>query len=122
MSKIESAMRAVLSLKEAFNQQNIPGMMEFMSEDCLVETSRPAPIGRAYQGREAVTQFWQNFFADSPRAHIKAEDLYGFGERCVLRWQFSPTGAQTDGKHLRGVSLFRVENDLICEMLSYVKG
>lgn len=70
LSRLESALRVVIAFHEAFNRHDVAGMMQLMSDDCLFENTGPAPDGAAYAGREAVAQFWHDFFAGSPHAHI----------------------------------------------------
>ena len=70
LSKLESAMRTVLEFNQAFNRHDVPGMMALMSEDCVFEDIRPAPDGTVYKGKDTVTQFWQDLFRESPRAHM----------------------------------------------------
>jgi steroid delta-isomerase-like uncharacterized protein len=115
-------MRVVLAFHEALNQHDVAGMMALMSDDCVFEDTTPAPDGTVYAGKEAVTQFWQDFFRASPQAHIKAEEMFGSGERCVMRWRYSWVDAQGEEGQVRGVDLFRVRDGLIREKLSYVKG
>lgn len=122
MSRIETAMRTVLAFHEAFNRHDVAGMMEWMSDDCLFEDTYPAPDGAAYRGKAEVTQYWERFFRESPAAHIDVEELFGFGERCIMRWRYSWVDAAGAQGHVRGVDVFRVKNELICEKLSYVKG
>lgn len=122
MSKIEAAMRAALAFNEAFNRHDVEGMMQMMSEDCVFENTHPAPDGTVYQGKAAVTQFWQDFFRQSPHAHIKIEEIFGLGERCIMRWKYSWGEVPEEKGHVRGVDIFRVTNGLISEKLSYVKG
>jgi ketosteroid isomerase-like protein len=117
MAKIESAIRLVLQFNDAFNHHDVAGMMNLMSEDCLFENTTPAPDGTVYSGKEAVTQFWQDFYRESPQAHIDIEEIFGMGNRCIMRWKYS-WGAG----HVRGVDIFKVEEGLITEKLSYVKG
>ena len=118
MSKIEGALRVVLEFNEAFNQHDVAGMMQRMTDDCLFENTDPAPDGTAYAGKEVVTQFWQDFFRESPQAHIEIEEAFGLGNnRCVMRWKYT----WADG-HVRGVDIFKVRDGLISEKLSYVKG
>ena len=118
MEKIESAMRVVLEFNEAFNRHDIAGMMQRMADDCVFENTSPAPEGTVYSGKEAVTQFWQDFFRESPQAHIEIEEVFGLGNnRCVMRWKYS----WGDG-HVRGVDIFQLKDGLIREKLSYVKG
>ena len=117
MSRIESAMRLVLEFNEAFNRHDVPGMMQLMSDDCVFENTYPAPDGTTYTGKEAVTRFWEDFFRDSPHAHIEIEETFGMGDRCIMRWKYS----WGDGR-VRGVDVFKVEGGSITEKLSYVKG
>ena len=117
MAKIESAIRLVLQFNEAFNRHDVTGMMKLMSEDCVFENTAPAPDGTIYSGKEAVTYFWKDFFRGSPQAHIDIEEIFGMGSRCIMRWKYS----WGEG-HVRGVDIFKVEEGLITEKLSYVKG
>ncbi|MBN8582419.1 MAG: nuclear transport factor 2 family protein [Anaerolineae bacterium] len=117
MSKIEEAMRVVMQFNDAFNQHDVPAMMALMSEDCLFENTAPAPDGTVYKGQADVRQFWESFFQESLQAHIEIEEIFGFGERCVMRWKYS-----WGSGHVRGVDVFKVRDGLITEKLSYVKG
>ena len=122
MSKLESATRAVLAFAQAFNRHDVSAVMQLMSEDCVMETASPSPDGAVYSGKAAVTQFWEDFFRALPEADIEIEEVSGIGLRCILRWKGNWAGAAGEGQPARGVDIFRVENGLIREMLSYIKG
>jgi steroid delta-isomerase-like uncharacterized protein len=122
MSRIEAAPRIVLEFNEAFNRHDVAGMMRLMSDDCVFENTAPAPNGTVYKGKEAVTQFWQNFFRESPKAHIEIEEVFGFGRRCVMRWKYSWIDDAGKQGYVRGVDVFQVQEGLITEKFSYVKG
>ena len=123
MSKIETAMRVVMEFNEAFNRHDVPGMMQLMTDDCVFENTDPAPDGTRYSGKEAVTQFWQDFFRQSPKARIEIEEIFGMGNnRCVMRWRYQWVDAAGKEGHVRGVDIFQVRDGLISEKLSYVKG
>ena len=122
LSRLESAMRVVIDFNEAFNRHDVPGMMQLVSEDCIFENTAPAPDGTTYSGEKLITQFWQDFFRESPQAHIKIEEVFGLGMRCVMRWRYDWVDAAGKSGHVRGVDIFRVENGSIREKLSYVKG
>ncbi len=121
MSRIEIPVRLALAYYKAYNAHDVAAMIQLMSENCIVETSAPAPDGIVYSGKEAVTKFWQDFFHESPHANIKIEDVYGLGKRCIARWKC--TWVDSDGKQqqVRGAEIFRTKDGLICEQLSYVK-
>jgi predicted SnoaL-like aldol condensation-catalyzing enzyme len=122
MSKLEASTRLVLEFNEAFNRHEVAGMMELMSDDCIFENTYPAPDGTVYSGKETVTQFWRDFFRESPQAHIEIEEIFGSGERCVMRWRYNWVDVEGKQGHVRGVDIFRVREGSILEKLSYVKG
>ncbi len=122
MSRFESAIRVVLEFTEAFNRHDVPGMMRLMSDDCIFESTDPAPDGTVYSGKSVVTQYWQDFFRTSPHAHIEIEEVFGFGMRCVMRWRYDWVDEAGEKGHVRGVDIFRVKNGSIYEKRSYVKG
>ncbi len=74
MSKIEGALRVVLAFNEALNQHDVAGIMQLMTDDCIFENTDPAPDGTVYSGKEAVTQFWQDFFRELAQARIAIEE------------------------------------------------
>jgi predicted SnoaL-like aldol condensation-catalyzing enzyme len=122
MSKIESGMRVVLEFNEAFNRHDVAGMMKLMTDDCVFENTDPAPDGTVYSGKEAVTKFWQDFFHESPNAHIEIEEIFGMGLRCIMRWKYEWVDKSGQKGHVRGVDVFKLKENLISEKLSYVKG
>ena len=122
MAKLESAMRLVLEFNEAFNRHDVAGMMQRMSDDCVFENTDPAPDGTVYSGKEAVTQFWQDFFLESPHAHIEIEEIFGLGNRCIMRWKYHWVDPAGSKGHVRGVDIFQVKDGFISEKFSYVKG
>ncbi|MBU1750839.1 MAG: nuclear transport factor 2 family protein [Chloroflexi bacterium] len=122
MARLESAMRAVIEFNAAFNRHDVAGMMQLVSDDCVLETADPAPDGTVYSGKEIITRFWQDFFRESSHAHIEIEEIFGFGIRCVMRWRYDWMDTAGKKEHVRGVDIFQVKNGSICEILSYAKG
>ena len=122
MSRVETAIRIVLEYNEAFNRQDIAGIMRLVSDDCLFEDNAPAPDGTLYKGKKAVEQFWHDIFSRSPTGHIDIEEIFSFSDRCIMRWRYSRVDAEGAEGHVRGADIFRVRDGLICEKFSYVKG
>jgi len=122
MSRLESSQRVVLAFNQAFNLHDVVGMMRLVSDDCIVENYAPAPDGTTYSGKAAVTRFWKDFFYGSPQAHIEIEQILGFGFRCVMRWRYEWLDIAGNKRYLRGVDIYKVSDNVICEQYSYAKG
>jgi len=122
LAKLEAGVRTVIEFNETFNRHDVEGMMKLMSDDCVFENTVPAPDGTKYSGKEAVTQFWEDFFRESPHAHIEIEEIFGLGFHCVMRWKYTWEDAAGTKGHVRGVDIFQMKDKLISQKLSYVKG
>lgn len=112
---------AIERFNEAFNRHDVDEVMNAMTDDCIFENTNPSPDGMRLEGAEAVSAFWEKFFASNPDAFFEAEDIFAAGDRCTVRWIYRKT---KEGKpwHLRGVDIFRVRDGKVAEKLSYVKG
>jgi predicted SnoaL-like aldol condensation-catalyzing enzyme len=122
MERIESATRVVIAFVEAYNGQDIAAMMRLVSEDSVLESPTPAPNGMILSGKATLTQYWSDFFQQYPQAHLKVEESLGYGMRCILRWRREWVDTTGKNLHLRGTDLFRVQNGLISEEFTYIKG
>ncbi|HEY1296082.1 MAG TPA: nuclear transport factor 2 family protein [Chloroflexota bacterium] len=112
-----ATLAAVARFNIAFDNHDVDGVMAAMTEDCVFESTGPAPDGPRYMGAAAVRQFWEKFFGANPNARFTPEEQFAAADRCVVRWRYD----WGDG-HVRGVDIFRVRDGLVAEKLSYVKG
>ena len=122
MSRIETASRIVLTLIKAFNQHDIESMISLLSTDCKYETNNPAPDGNRIIGKEGIRKYWNNILNENPDIQVKIEEVMGFGLRCLLCWRYEWTESKGQILHLRGMDVYKIKEDKINEMLSYVKG
>jgi ketosteroid isomerase-like protein len=122
MERLETAIRLVLEYKDAFNRHDVRGIMNLMSEDCLIDTTDASPDGIVIPGRENADRYWQDYFHRSPQAHLEIEEVFGLGNRCILRWKSTWIDGAGKNRHVRGVDIFLVRENLIREQRSYVKG
>ena len=122
LQRLETAIRTIIDYNEAFNKHDVATMMQLMSDDCIYESPAPAPDGTVYKGKAAITQFWQDQFTLFPTTRYQIEDVFSFGERCILHGKFSETDATGGERTIRRVDIFRVRGGLICEQLAYIKG
>ena len=122
LAKFEEAIRTVLAFNEAFNRHDIAALKRQVSDDFYFESSFPAPHGATYRGKDEATEYWEDAFSRSPRIIKEIEDIFGFGNRCILRWRYLLDNATGEVEHIRGADIYRVQENLISEQLSYVKG
>jgi ketosteroid isomerase-like protein len=121
MERLEAAVRTVITFTQAFNQHDLWSILSLFSQDCVYEAASPAPDGVVYRGKASVKEYWQGFFEGHRNAHLKIEETIGFGQRCIAVWRCDWMDASGSAQHLRGVDLFRLENSLIAEQISYTK-
>lgn len=114
----------VRAFHDALNARDVDGMMRRMTPDCVFENTYPAPDGTRYVGQAAVRAFWQEFFSGAGAAHFEIEDIFVAeqGARVAMLWTYHWTDAEGNAGHVRGADLYRIENHLIAEKWSYVKG
>ncbi len=109
-----------LSTVEAFGvawaAQDLDATLLLVTEDCVFESTEPAPDGTRHEGRASLGQAWRPIFDDRD-AVFEVEETFVTGDRVVQRWRYSWRGG-----HVRGVDLFRTRDGLVAEKLSYVKG
>ena len=102
---------------EALNRRDLGALSDLITDDCVFEATSPAPDGTRHVGRQAVLEACRVFFAGSPATHFEVEEMFGAGDRVIVRWLYS----WADG-HVRGVDLLRVRAGRAAETLAYVKG
>jgi ketosteroid isomerase-like protein len=100
----------------AWAAHDLDAAMAFVTDDCVFDTTDPAPDGTRYVGPEAIRGAWRPIF-DDRSSHFDAEETFAAGDRVVQLWRYS-----WDGGHVRGVDIIRVSGDKVAEKLSYVKG
>ena len=122
VAQTESTVEVINRFNEAFNRHDVPAVMALMTEDCIFDNTYPAPDGERFEGQEAVGRFWEEFFRSSPDANFQSEEMFAFGDRCVIRWLYNWTNADGSSSHIRGVDILRVRDGKVAEKLAYVKG
>jgi hypothetical protein len=58
---------------------------DLITDDCVFEATSPAPDGTRHVGRQAVLEACRVFFAGSPTTHFEVEEMFGAGDRVVVR-------------------------------------
>jgi hypothetical protein len=111
---------SVLGTVEAFGlawaDHDLDAAMRFLSDDCIFDSTAPAPDGSLHVGPDEIRRAWAAIFDDAS-SRFEAEETFFAGDRVVQRWRYD-WGAG----HIRGVDLFKLHDGKITEKLSYVKG
>ena len=102
---------------EALNRRDLDALDNLITDDCVFETTSPAPDGTHHIGRQAVLEAFRDFLTGSPTTHFDVEEMFGVDDRVTVRWLYS----WADG-HVRGVDVLRVRAGRVAETLAYVKG
>jgi ketosteroid isomerase-like protein len=118
-SETKATLDVIRRFNEAFNRHDVDAVMALMTADCVFENTLPAPDGERFAGAAAVRAFWRQFFQSTPGARFEAEEVFGAGDRAVVRWVFH---WDSSGGHVRGVDVLRVRDGKVAEKLAYVKG
>ena len=113
---------AMERLDDAMNRHDVDAVMAAMTEDCVFETTFPAPDGRRFVGQVEVRAAMEEFFAGSPHAHFDIEEMFAVGDRAVVLWTYHWVEADGTPGHIRGVDVDRVRDGKVQESLAYVKG
>lgn len=108
---------AIQRFHDALNNRDLDALSDMITDDCVFDTTSPAPDGTRHVGRQAVLDAFQGFFAGSPSTHFEVEEMFGAGDRVIVRWLYT----WVDG-HVRGVDVLRVRGGRVAETLAYVKG
>lgn len=117
MATTEETLQAVNRFNEAFNRHDVDAVMALMTEDCIFESTDPAPDGERHEGQAAVRRCWEALFAGAPDAYFSGENTVALGDTCVVQWRYD----WGDG-HIRGVDVIKVRDGKVAEKLAYVKG
>lgn len=119
--KDAATLAAVERFNAAFNSHDIDLVMAAMTQDCVFDSTNPAPDGLRIEGAAEVRVFWEKFFAANPDAHFEVEEIFASNDRCVVRWLYRKT-KDSRPWHLRGVDIFKIRDGKVAEKLAYVKG
>lgn len=107
---------------DAFERQDLDAIAELLTEDCVFESTGPAPDGTRFAGRSAVVALFGDFFASATSRTFESEDVFAAGYRATVRWVHRWVDFDGNEGHVRGVDVFTVHEGRVAEKLSYVKG
>ena len=113
---------ALASFSAAFGSGDVDAIMARMTDDCVFESTGPAPDGQRHEGQAAVRAVWAQLFGETRDPKFTDEESFLSGDRACVRWRFTWTKDDGSQGHVRGVDVIRFRDGLVAEKLSYVKG
>jgi ketosteroid isomerase-like protein len=116
MTTTSDASSVVAAFGTAWAAHNLDEALSMTTDDCLFESTGPAPDGVQHKGHDAIRQAWQPIFDDTA-SRFEVEESIAMGDRVVERWVYT-----WNGGHIRGVDVFKVRDGKVAEKLAYVKG
>lgn len=108
---------------DAWNRHDIDALMQFMTDDCVFESSFGSqPCGTRYQGSAAVREGFSRAWLDYPDAQWLNARHFVAGSRGVSEWLFTGTRA-ADAKPIatHGCDIFTFRDGKICLKNSWRK-
>ena len=109
----------VLRFTDAFNREDLDGVMSFMAEDAIYDEFN----GRKHRGKAAIREaFVPQFRGDFGKIRFQAEDVFVDEEsgNALIRWLCTLETEERAGGW-RGLDILHFENGLVKEKLTYAK-
>lgn len=107
---------------EAWNRHDLDGLMSFMSEDCVFESSGGDEVrGTRYEGAAAVRRGYAKAWQDYPDARWNEARHFVCGNRGVSEWVFTGTNAEGRRSEAAGCDIFTFRDGKIRVKNSYRK-
>ena len=116
MTESSETVAIVSAFGAAWRAHDLETALSMITDDCVFESTGPAPDGVRHKGHDEIRLAWQGIFDDTV-SRFEVEESFAVGDRVVERWVYS----WNDG-HIRGVDLFRVRDGKVAEKFAYVKG
>ncbi|HET6628121.1 MAG TPA: TIGR03086 family metal-binding protein [Nocardioidaceae bacterium] len=113
---------ALARFSAAFGRGDVEAIMGLMTDDCVFESTGPAPDGVRHEGASDVRRVWAELFEKTTDAAFTEEESFVCGDRAVLRWRFTWTEPDGSPGGVRGADVLRLRGGKVAEKLSYVKG
>jgi ketosteroid isomerase-like protein len=113
---VDATVDVVNRFNAAWGAHDLDGALALISDDCVFESTSPAPDGVRHVGHDAIRTAWAPIFDDA-NSQFTVEESFVADNRLVQRWRYE----WADG-HIRGVDVFAVRDGFVTEKLAYVKG
>ena len=107
---------------DAWNRHDVDALMEFMTDDCVYETSSgPDVCGTRYEGQQAVREGFASVWVSFPDAQWLGARHFIVGSRGVSEWTFTGTNKGGQRVEVNGCDIFTFRDGKISVKNSYRK-
>jgi ketosteroid isomerase-like protein len=107
---------------DAFNAHDVDAIMEFFTEDCVLDMPRgPAPGGLRLMGKQQVREGIQSRLDGIPDIHYGDDRHWLSGDRGVSEWTIRGTSRTGERIEVRGCDLFEFTSGKISRKDSFWK-
>lgn len=118
----EVTVQLLQAFADAWNRHDVEGLMLFMTDDCVFESSAGADVcGTRFEGTEAVRKGYSKSWEDFPDAQWNAARHFVIGDRGVSEWVFTGTNADGKRSEVAGCDIFTFRDGKISVKNSYRK-
>ncbi len=122
MSSTEATTPSLDGLLDAFNAHDADAVLEFFTEDCILDMPRgPAPGGRRMVGKEEVRKGIQSRFDGIPDIVYGDARHWVCGDRGASEWTIRGTQVTGEPIEVRGCDLFEFTDGKISRKDSFWK-
>ena len=99
-------------LLAAFNDHDLDRIMEFFTDDCVLETPRGSePWGTRFTGPDEVREGLAQRFRGLPDVHYSDDEHWSCGDHAVSKWLLTGTSPDGTQVRVRGCDLFDLAED-----------
>jgi len=118
-TRTSSGLAVAARLRDATNLHDLDALVGCFALDFENET--PAHPARSFRGRDQVRKNWAQIFAGVPDIETEIVDSASSGDTVWIEWEMR--GTRLDGaRHLmRGVSVFKVGDDVFTSVRFYLE-
>ena len=118
-TRTSSGLAVAGRLRDATNLHDLEALVGCFAPDFVNET--PAHPARSFRGRDQVRKNWAQIFAAVPNLETEIMDSASSGDTVWTEWEMR--GTRLDGApHLmRGVSVFKVVDDVFTSVRFYLE-
>ena len=122
MASTQTPTAVLQAFLDAFNAHDVDAIMDFFTEDCVLELPRgPAPGGRRMEGKAQVREGIQSRLDGIPDARWSDDRHWVAGDRGVSEWTLSGTQRGGEPIQVRGCDLFELADGRIRRKDSFWK-